>query len=78
MKDNLFKFEIKSLPSQNVKTYLTYDLFGVQDCNAVSKSINNRPAMGGYVVKNQMGWSVQKEENIITVIFYFLPFYVTP
>lgn len=62
IKDNLFRFFIKSLPSQNIKTYLTYDLFGVQDYNGVSRSINDRPATGGYIVKNQMGWTSQKEE----------------
>jgi hypothetical protein len=61
-KDNLFKFYIKDIPTQNFKTYLTYDLFGVQDFNAVSRSINDRPATGGYIVKNQKGWTSQREE----------------
>ncbi len=61
-KDNLFKFYIKNLPIQNFRTYLTYELYGVQDCNGVSRSINNRQATGGYIVKNQKGWTSQKEE----------------
>lgn len=61
-KDNLFKFSIKSLPTKDYKIYLSYELYGVQDCNAVSKSINNRSSIGGYLVKNQMGWTSQKEE----------------
>ncbi|MEC4048834.1 SpvB/TcaC N-terminal domain-containing protein [Flavobacterium sp. SUN046] len=61
-KDNLFKFNIKNLPNQNTKAYITYELFGVQDGNAVSKSINDRSSMGGYIVKSQMGWVSQKEE----------------
>jgi RHS repeat-associated protein len=61
-KDNLFKFYIKDIPTQNFKTYLTYDLFGVQDFNAVSRSINDRPATGGYIVKDQKGWTSQREE----------------
>jgi RHS repeat-associated protein len=61
-KDNLFKFYIKNLPNQNFKTYLTYELFGVQDYNGVTRSINNRQAIGGYIVKNQKGWTSQKEE----------------
>ncbi len=62
VKDNLFKFDIKELPNQNIKTYLTYELFGVQDNNAVSRSINDRFSVGGYVIKNQLGWSTQREE----------------
>lgn len=62
VKDNLFKFFIKDLPNENIKTFLTYDLFGVQDCNGVSRSINHRPATGGYIVKNQKQWTSQKEE----------------
>lgn len=61
-KDNLFKFFIKDLPTQSITAYLTYDLFGVQDYNGVARSINNRPSTGGYVIKNQLGWSTQKEE----------------
>lgn len=60
--DNLFKFYIKDLPNQNSKVYLTYELFGIQDCNGVSRSINERLATGGYIVKNQMGWTSQREE----------------
>ena len=62
VKDNLFKFYIKDLPNKNIKAYLTYELFGVQDYDGVSRSINDRPATGGYLVKNQMGWTTQKEE----------------
>jgi len=60
-KDNLFKFYIKELPF-NSKVFLTYELYGVQDYNGVSRSINDRPAIGGYIVKNQMGWTAQREE----------------
>lgn len=60
--DNLFKVYLEKLPSSNTKVYLTYELFGVQDCHAVAKSINDRFSTGGYLVKKQMGWSHQKEE----------------
>ncbi|WP_291151923.1 RHS repeat-associated core domain-containing protein [Flavobacterium sp. UBA7680] len=60
--DNLFKVHLKDLPTTNSKVYLTYELFGAQDYTAVSRSINNRLSTGGYVVKNQLGWTTQKEE----------------
>jgi hypothetical protein len=60
--DNLFKFYIKDLPKENTKIFLTYELFGVQDCNGVSRSINDRPSTGGYLVKTQIGWTSQREE----------------
>jgi RHS repeat-associated protein len=59
--DNLFKFTINETLPANSKVFLTYDLFGVQDANAVSKSINDRLATGGHIVKYQMGWTSQKE-----------------
>lgn len=60
--DNLFKFQVQSVPAGAYKAYLTYELNGVQDNLAVSRSINERIATGGYVVKSQMGWTTQKEE----------------
>lgn len=60
--DNLFKFTIDNLPHSSAKVFLKYDLYGVQDLNAVSRSINERPATGGYLVKIQNAWTSQKEE----------------
>jgi hypothetical protein len=60
--DNLFKFYLNQLPQSQAKIYISYELFGVQDVNAVSRSINERLATGGYIVKQQLGWSIQKEE----------------
>lgn len=60
--DNLFKFKIKELPSKNAKVFLRYDLYGVQDLNAVTRSVNDRPATGGYLVKIHNNWTSQKEE----------------
>ena len=62
VKDNLFKFYINNLPKTSHKAYLTYDLFGIQDYQGVSRSINDRPATGGYMVKKQTGWTKQREE----------------
>jgi len=60
--DNLFKFTIENLPHSSAKVFLKYDLYGVQDLNAVSRSINDRHATGGYLVKIQNAWTSQKEE----------------
>lgn len=60
--DNLFKFYIgENLPAGR-KVFLRYELYGLQDGSGVSKSINERPAMGGYMLKYQAGWSMQNEE----------------
>ena len=60
--DNLFKFVLDENPLPTDKVILKYELFGVQDRNAVSRSINERLATGGYIVKRQQSWSVQTEE----------------
>lgn len=61
--DNVFKFNIDALPdSRNYNIYLTYDVYGVDGVNAVSRSINDRLATGGYIVKATKDWSQQKEE----------------
>ncbi|MEO8235768.1 MAG: SpvB/TcaC N-terminal domain-containing protein [Flavobacterium sp.] len=60
--DNLFKFFINQELPANTNAYLTYELNGVQDINAVSRSINDRWATGGYLIKKQNGWTSQKEE----------------
>jgi RHS repeat-associated protein len=61
-RDNLFKVYLKELPASPGRVYLTYELYGAQDYTAVSRSINNRSSTGGYMVKNQMGWTFQREE----------------
>ncbi len=60
--DNIFKFSIAKLPNSKSRVYLSYDLYGVQDFNAVARSINQRLSTGGYIVKQQQGWTKQKEE----------------
>jgi RHS repeat-associated protein len=60
--DNTFTISVAQLPAGNDKVLLTYELYGVQDLNGVSRSINDRLATGGYIVKEQPFWSVQKEE----------------
>jgi RHS repeat-associated protein len=60
--DNIFKIQLNRLPTAGEKAYLVYDLYGVQDFTAVSRSINDRFATGGYAVKKQPAWSTQREE----------------
>lgn len=60
--DNLFKFNIHNIPKKKFKAYLNYELFGVQDKNAVARSFNDRPSTGGYIVKNNNSWTNQNEE----------------
>jgi len=59
--DNLFTIQIDTIP-QNSSVYLTYELYGVSGHHSVARSINNRQSTGGYIIKNQPGWSLQKEE----------------
>ncbi|KGO87064.1 hypothetical protein Q765_07580 [Flavobacterium rivuli WB 3.3-2 = DSM 21788] len=60
--DNLFKVTINDLPTLNSKVYITYELYGLNDHQSVARSINERLSTGGYLIKAQPGWSVQKEE----------------
>jgi hypothetical protein len=61
-KDNLFKFSLITQPESKKRYFLSYELYGVQDNSAVSRSINDHFATGGYLVKQQQSWSSQKEE----------------
>jgi len=60
--DNLFKINIEKLPEQDESAFLVYELYGVQDHSAVSRSINDRLSVGGYAVKRNTEWTLQKEE----------------
>ena len=60
--DNIFKFDIADIPQNSNKVFLTYELYGVQDHNAVARSINSRPSVGGYIIKTNHEWASQKEE----------------
>ncbi len=60
--DNIFKFQLEEALQPGDKVTLSYELFGVQGHNAVSRSINERPAIGGYMASVRPGWSVQQEE----------------
>ena len=60
--DNLFTVTLGHSPATGHKAYLTYDLYGVNDHNGVSRRINDRLSIGGYLIKKQLSWTSQKEE----------------
>lgn len=60
--DNTFHIEIKETISTTAKAYLVYDLYGVQDHTAVSRSINDQFAVGGYFVQKTSDWIAQQEQ----------------
>ncbi|OQP48072.1 hypothetical protein A4H97_30020 [Niastella yeongjuensis] len=59
--DNSFHVYLDKPLQGNEQVWLTYELDGVQDYTAVSRSINDQLAAGGYLVKKREGWARQKE-----------------
>ncbi|UPQ78287.1 hypothetical protein M0M57_11725 [Flavobacterium azooxidireducens] len=60
-KDNLFKITIDEIPT-NSRVYLQYELYGVEGLSSVSRSVNDMPTTGGYIVKKNNQWTLQQEE----------------
>ncbi|GGB25045.1 SpvB/TcaC N-terminal domain-containing protein [Puia dinghuensis] len=59
--DNLFHVYLAAPLKGNERVWLSYDLDGVQDYTAVSRSINDQLAAGGYFVRKRSGWEHQRE-----------------
>src|SRR5215471_4519150 len=59
--DNLFHVYLAAPLKGNEQVWLSYDLDGVQDYTAVSRSINDQLAVGGYFVRKRSGWEHQRE-----------------
>src|SRR5579872_3389380 len=59
--DNLFHVYLSSPLTGTERVWLSYDLDGVQDYTAVSRSINDQLAVGGYFVRKRQGWEHQRE-----------------
>lgn len=59
--DNVFHVALDEKPKRNAEVWLTYELNGVQDHTAVSRSINDQIAIGGYLVQQTQGWKKQRE-----------------
>ncbi|PQL93520.1 SpvB/TcaC N-terminal domain-containing protein [Apibacter adventoris] len=60
--DNMFQVYLEKAPEKNQRVYLTYELYGVSDQSGVSRSINDLPSQGGYLVQSNARWTLQKEE----------------
>ena len=59
--DNIFHIHLEKQPTPEKEYWLIYDLKGVSDHTSISRSINDRLAVGGYLVNKNNNWSVQKE-----------------
>jgi RHS repeat-associated protein len=59
--DNLFHVYLSKPLTGNERVWLSYDLDGVQDYTAVSSSINDQLAVGGYFVRKRQGWEHQRQ-----------------
>lgn len=59
--DNLFEITLVKVPS-NSRVWLVYDLKGVSSASGVSKSINDRPGVGGYLTALSKEWKTVREE----------------
>ena len=60
--DNLFEIELAEDIAGNKRVWLAYDLYGISSGNGVSKSINDRPATGGYHAVVSKDWTAIREE----------------
>ncbi|CAM3431281.1 hypothetical protein FLLO111716_09880 [Flavobacterium longum] len=61
-RDNIFTVDLAHVPSHDEVAFLEYDLYGIQDYTAVSRSINDRLAIGGCLIKFTDQWTRQQEE----------------
>ena len=59
--DNLFHIYLSRSLRGDQEVWLSYDLDGVQDYTAVSRSINDQLSTGGYFVRKRSGWEHQRE-----------------
>jgi RHS repeat-associated protein len=60
--DNIFHVDITDELCGNETVWLTYELEGVADHSAISRSINDQIAFGGYLIKKHEGWTAQREQ----------------
>jgi len=59
--DNSFHVYLSKPVKVSSTVWLSYDLDGVQDYTAVSRSINDQLSTGGYFVRKRQGWEHQRE-----------------
>lgn len=59
--DNQFTVNLDLAPAAIKRAWLVYELYGLQDHAAASRSINDQLAVGGYLIQKGTTWNVQKE-----------------
>jgi len=59
--DNVFHVELSEMPGDKDVIWLTYELKGVQDHTAVTRSINDQQSTGGNIVRINDQWTKQQE-----------------
>jgi len=55
--DNVFIIDILEDIDVNAEYYLQYEVSGVQGKEAISRSVNERQSMGGYIIKASNEWT---------------------
>ncbi|HEU5289447.1 MAG TPA: SpvB/TcaC N-terminal domain-containing protein, partial [Cyclobacteriaceae bacterium] len=60
--DNIFHIIINETICNDKQVWLEYELDGVEDHTAVSRSVNDQRSVGGYFVKVRRGWALQREQ----------------
>lgn len=67
--DNVFKFQIENNIGDDDIIWLSYKVFGVDDVNSISNSINSTSNRGGYLVKLKNEWSIINEPIHSSMLF---------
>lgn len=60
--DNVFHIFLDQAPQATDEAWLSYELTGLLDHTAICRSINDRPAIGGYMVCPSNQWITQREQ----------------
>ena len=60
--DNIFEINLSRTIPSDARVWLCYELQGADHSGAVAKSINDRPATGGYMATASDGWTHVREE----------------
>lgn len=60
--DNIFEINLSRTIPSDARVWLCYELQGADHSGAVAKSINDRPATGGYMAASSDGWTRVREE----------------
>lgn len=60
--DNIFEINLSRTIPLDARVWLCYELQGADHSGAVAKSINDRPATGGYMATASDGWTHVREE----------------